>query len=308
MKLVWIGHGVTVPSRVENRERHTFSKSCSRGNSEDTILNSRGPRALAALCAPPELTSANLPRLNRPLTKSRRFSAVMASDPPISLKAAREALGVGPFFTPSDLRRAFREAAKRAHPDRAGGGAERFRQVVEAYHRLKAVQAGPDRIIQPPARRAPEPAVLNIDPLVALRGGSAERRLADGRRVRIRLPAGLRSGDSIRAGETELEVVLHGTPDMLVRGDDIWINAAVSPRTLAEGGRVAIDTPLGRRIVWLTRKAGERKLVRLVGQGLPARGSHGQGHLFLRLDPAKAGQADSAARTLLRRFTAAWAA
>ena len=48
--------------------------------------------------------------------------------------------------------------------------------------------------------------------------------------------------------------------------------------------------------------------MRIVGQGLPARGSHRQGHLFLRLAAAEAGQADSAARVLLRRFAAAWAA
>jgi curved DNA-binding protein len=232
----------------------------------------------------------------------------MASQPPISLKAAREVLGVGPFFNAGELRRAFRDAAKQAHPDRAGGGGERFHRVVEAYHRLQAAQAGSDRIIQPPAPRALEPTVLNIDPLVALRGGSAEHRLADGRRIRVRLPPGLRSGDTVRAGGAELQVILHGTPEMLVRGDDLWINAAVSARTLAEGGRVAVETPIGRRIVWLTKKASERKLVRVVGQGLPARGRHRQGHLFLRLAPAKAGQADSAARALLRRFTAAWAA
>lgn len=231
----------------------------------------------------------------------------MASQTPISVKTARAVLGVGPLAGPGELRRAFREAAKRAHPDRAGGGAEPFRQVVEAYHRLQAAQAGPESIIQPPAPRPPEPAVLTIDPLVALRGGVAEHRLADGRRIRVRLPAGLRTGDTVRAGGAALKVVLRGTPEILVRGDDLWISAAVSPRMLAQGGRVALETPLGRRIVWLTSKAGERKLVRLVGQGLPARGPHRQGHLFLRLSP-KAGQADSAARTLLRRFTAAWAA
>lgn len=232
----------------------------------------------------------------------------MASETTISLKAARGVLGVGPFFSSGELRRAFRDAAKQAHPDRAGGGAERFRQVVEAYHRLRAASAPPDRIIQPPAPRAPEPTVLNIDPFVALRGGSVEHRLPDGRRIRVRLPAGLRSGDTVRAGGVELHVVLHGTADILVRGDDLWINAAVAPRLLAEGGRIAVETPLGRRIVWLTKKAGERKLVRVVGQGLPARGRHHQGHLFLRLAPAKAGEADSAARALLRRFAAAWAA
>jgi curved DNA-binding protein len=232
----------------------------------------------------------------------------MPSQPPISLKAAREVLGVGPLFTSGELRRAFRDAAKQAHPDRAGGGAEHFRQVVEAYHRLQAAQAGPDRIIQPPAPRQPEPAVLHIDPLVALRGGLTEHQLGDGRRIRVRLPAGLRSGDTVRAGGADLAVVLRGAPEMLVRGDDLWVTATVSPRLLAEGGRVALETPLGRRIVWLTTKAGERKLIRLAGQGLPARGSHRQGHLFLRLAPARAGQIDSAARTLLRRFTAAWAA
>jgi curved DNA-binding protein len=232
----------------------------------------------------------------------------MASQTPISLKAAREALGVGPFFTAGELRRAFRDAAKQAHPDRAGGDAERFRLVTEAYHRLQAAQAAPEGVIQPPVPRAPEPAVLNIGPLVALRGGFTEHQLADGRRIRVRLPAGLRSGDTVRAGGAELSVVLRGTPEMLVRGDDLWITAAVSPRVLEQGGRVALETPLGRRIVWLTSKAGERKLLRLAGQGLPARAGHRQGHLFLRLAPAKAGQADSAARTLLRRFAAAWAA
>jgi curved DNA-binding protein len=233
----------------------------------------------------------------------------MASETKLSLKTARAALGVGPFFTAGELRRAFREAAKQAHPDRAGGGAERFRQVVEAYHRLQIVQAGgTERIVQPPAPRPPEPTELRVDPLVALRGGAADHVLGDGRRVRVKLPPGLRQGDTVRVGASDLAVVMTGTPEMLVRGDDLWISASVAPRLLTEGGRVAIETPLGRRIVWLTKKAGERKLVRLQGQGLPARGPHRQGHLFLRLAPTKAGQADSAARTLLRRFAAAWAA
>jgi len=232
----------------------------------------------------------------------------MTAEAPMTLKAAREVLGVGPFFSPGELRRAFREAVKRAHPDRSGGDAERFRQVTDAYHRLQAAQAAPDRIIQPPVPRPPEPAVLTLDPLTALRGGSAEHRLADGRRIRIQLPPGLRSGDTVRAGDAELGVVVTGAADILIRGDDLWVSATVDPRLLAEGGRVALETPIGRRIVWLTKKAGERKLVRIVGQGLPARGSHRQGHLFLRLAPARAGQTDSAARTLLRRFTAAWAA
>ncbi|MBS0363465.1 MAG: DnaJ domain-containing protein [Proteobacteria bacterium] len=242
----------------------------------------------------------------------------MASPPPtsqapITLKAARDLLGVGPFYSAAELRRAFREAAKRAHPDRDGGDEARFHEVTEAYHRLQATLPGPrgaapDPFFQPPAPRSPEPTELTLDPIVAMNGGEALHRTGDGRRLRLTLPAGLRSGDTVRVDGRELTVRLVGTPEMLVRGDDVWITATVPPRLLDEGGRIAVDTPVGRRIVWLTKKAGERKLVRLAGQGLPARGRHAQGHLFLRLAAAPAGAADSAARTLLRRFAAAWAA
>lgn len=226
---------------------------------------------------------------------------------PTTARAAREALGVGPLAGPAEIRRAFREAAKRAHPDRPGGSAERFREVVDAYHVLQQAGRPAERIVQPPARWTAAESALSISPLIAMQGGGAEHRLADGRVIRLSLPPGLRTGDTVRAGETQLTVTVRGEADMLVRGDDLWLTVPVPPRTLAEGGRLALDTPLGRRIVWVTRKAGERGLVRLEGQGLPARGSHGQGHLFLRLSPAKS-STDSAARKLLRRFAAAWAA
>jgi curved DNA-binding protein len=230
----------------------------------------------------------------------------MSAETPISIKAARQVLGVGPLASAGEVRRAFREAAKQAHPDRPGGDEQRFRQVVAAYQRLQPAAAA-ERIIQPPAPAAPEPAILTLGPLIALRGGAVEHTLASGRRIRVKLPPGLRQGDVVRAGGAELTVVLRGAPDMLVRGDDLWVSVRVPARSLEGGGRVALETPLGRRIVWLTTKAGERGLVRLVGQGLPARGQRPQGHLFLRLTPTP-DEAHSAARMLLRRFAAAWAA
>jgi curved DNA-binding protein len=229
----------------------------------------------------------------------------MAAESPMTLTRARTVLGLDARATGAELRRAFREAAKQAHPDRAGGGGEPFREVVEAYHRLQ--QPAPTTIIQPPAVREPQDPGLSIDPLMALRGGDVRHRTADGRTLKIALPAGLRSGDTVRAGGVALAVTVRGEAGMLVRGDDLWITAPVEPRTLAEGGRLSLATPLGRRILWVTKKAGERGLVRLAGQGLPARGPHAQGHLFIRL-AARQGEAHSAARTLLRRFTAAWAA
>lgn len=225
----------------------------------------------------------------------------------MTLKMAREVLGVSSLSTPAEVRAAFREAAKRAHPD-AGGSDGAFRQVVDAYRRLRNPIVD-DGLAPPPARRsqpAPDPR-LTIAPITALLGGVAEHRLPDGRTIRITLPAGLRCGDKVRAGDAKLEVYVRAEGGVLVRGHDLWMTAHLSPATLKKGGRISLETPLGKRIVWITRKASERGLVRLEGQGLPARGRHPKGHLFIRLAQT-AGATDSAAVSLLRRFAAAWAA
>ena len=208
-------------------------------------------------------------------------------------KRARAVLGIGPAATASDLRQAFREAAKLAHPDRDGGDAERFREVVEAYQLLSQA---------PPTGR-----ILPITPMLALNGGVVLHQMADGRGLKITLPAGLRSGDGLRAGEDVFEIAVRGDGEIMVRGHDLWLTAPLHPHVLAQGGRVAVDTPLGRRVLWITRKAAERGLIRLPGQGLPARGPHPQGHLFLRLTE-QVRATDTAAGALRRRFAAAWAA
>ena len=231
----------------------------------------------------------------------------------MGIRRAREILRLSPFYTLAELRLAFREAAKQHHPDRRGGDAERFREAVEAFHLLQMAaeaRAKAPPMSSPPVVARPRPAralFIEISPLTALNGGRVEHELADGRRVRLTLPPGLRDGDIVRAGAGETPIRIRPDGDTLVRGDDLWLTVPVDAGLLAEGGRIAVETPLGRRVVWITRKAGERGLVRLVGQGLPARGPHAAGHLFLRLT-ARPGRIDSAARTLLRRFAAAWAA
>jgi curved DNA-binding protein len=223
----------------------------------------------------------------------------------MSLKYAREVLGVSADATPAEIRQAFRDAAKRAHPD-AGGDEGAFRQVVTAFHRLQDPLE--DRAAPAAGRRpaTPEPD-LEITPRLALEGGDIDHRLPDGKLIRITLPPGLRSGDKVRAAGVELCVYIRAHEGVIVRGDDLWVTVKVAPHVLKKGGRISLETPLGRRSVWIDRKAAERGLVRVDGQGLPARGRRTAGHLFVRLT-AQAGMADSAALALLRRFAAAWAA
>lgn len=223
----------------------------------------------------------------------------------ISLPEARALLGVAASATAAEIRRAYLEAAKTAHPDQ-GGSPEAFLRVMSAYRRLEQAAPANETPAETPPRQPAGP-TLEISPVQAWSGGHAEHRTRDGRILRITLPVGLRNGDQVRAGDEMLEVRIRAEDGMLVRGDDLWITVAVPPRTLAEGGRVPVITPIGRRILWVTKKAGERRLLRAPELGLPARGRHPQGCLFVRLAP-KSGALDSAARVLLRRFTAAWAA
>jgi curved DNA-binding protein len=94
---------------------------------------------------------------------------------------------------------------------------------------------------------------------------------------------------------------------MEVRGDDLWMTVSVSPAFLKEGGRLEVVTPRGPRAVWISRTSAARGLYRTPGEGLPATDTHVRGHLYLSLAPDEA-LSDSLAKSLLRRFAAAWAA
>ena len=233
------------------------------------------------------------------------------TDQALTTRRARELLGVAAGASPGELRRAFRNRAKSVHPDRDGGDAESFRRLVEAYDLIRGGPAPEDFLRQPPSvqvgRKGRDVGMLNLTPHLALHGGRAEHELADGRRLRITVPPGLRNGDRLRAGGEVLTIAVRGDGQLIVRGDDLWITAVLDRGLLDQGGRVSLDTPLGPREVWITRKASARGLIRLAGDGLPARGRHRQGDMFIRLQPASE-TASSAARTLLRRFAAAWAA
>ena len=222
----------------------------------------------------------------------------------MTARSARERLGVAPGADEHALRAAFREAAKRNHPDRPGGDAALFRETMDAYRFLRGEAPEPVAFIPPP--RMPAKLVIEIPPEIAIVGGLAMVDTADGRRTRVPLPPGMRPGETITVAGEAFEIVVRGD-GAIVRGDDLWITARVDPELLRDGGRVTVDTPRGERLLWVSRKAAARALVRLAGEGLPAREDRRQGDLFVRLAAGEA-RAEGPARRMLRQFAAAWAA
>ena len=205
------------------------------------------------------------------------------------------------------LTAAFRIAIKAARPDAPGGSEAQFRRTIAAW-RLVQRQTAP-LALAPPRTRPAAPPVVAISPLVALNGGLAEVR-SHGRQLRVRVPAGLRTGEHLRlkgAGEDGsdlyLPVLVRGAEGLSAVGDDLHMTWPVSPRLLADGGRLEIETHAGPRSAWLV--AGHQPLrLRLRGLGLPARGARRPGHLFVTLEPSQ--DAPSAAEDLLLRFTRVW--
>jgi curved DNA-binding protein len=235
---------------------------------------------------------------------------------------ARRLLGLAPAADGEALAAAFRTAVKAAHPDR-GGDPEQLRLVVEAHKVLKSLAEA--RLIFTPAKAAPKPQSLRlpINVCEALYGGERRLEVAAGRQLDIQLPAGLRAGEALRlagAGDggvdVMLRIVMESSAELAVRGHDIWMQVRTEAEALSPGSRLEVETPRGRRAFAAPQAMDGGGLVRLKGQGLPARGRHPQGDLILKLTaiaPEIGGEIGGeigagTARRKLKRFSARWAA
>ena len=212
---------------------------------------------------------------------------------------ARAILGLAPDASPHDVIGAFRAAAKEAHPDRPGGDPVRFREILSAYRLLQSLPQTPQRPAPSPSVPRSYSAFAEIGPLVALQGGEAEALLADGRKLRVSVPAGARHGEVLEIAGERIKLRIRAETAVQVRGADLWVTAEVPAGLLNEGGRATVDTPLGQKSLWISGKIAERRLVRLEGQGLPARAEYAAGSLFVRLIP-DTGAPESPAREQLK--------
>ena len=237
----------------------------------------------------------------------------------MSAGQARELLGLPSDADAAALGRAYRTAVKAVHPDLGGGDPERLRQVIEAHRLLKSLRE--TRVVFTPAPQNPAagPQMLPVKVTLeeAVKGGRRRLALPDGRTLEVRLPKGLRTGDVLRVRRAKGEdllvhISLQPEPGVTVRGGDLWLEVTAPVGQVKAGARLELDTPRGRRALIAPDGVAEGKPIRLKGQGLPARGGHPAGDLILKLRLDGSAQeptlAEPTAKSLLRRFSARWAA
>jgi curved DNA-binding protein len=223
-----------------------------------------------------------------------------------------EAFAVLGLLGPTDqteVARAFRLAVKGARPDLPGGDSDRFRRVIAAYRLIQDRGGGHPALAAPTTRPAALP-VVGLTPLQAIHGGDATVRLGM-RSLRVHTPAGMRTGEHLRlknaaddGSDLYLPVLIRPSDGLAVLGDDLHMRWGAAPRVLADGGRIEIETHAGTRSAWLTPGLQSPVRLRLRDLGLPARGSHRTGHLFVTLFASEV--APSAAEDMLARFTRVW--
>lgn len=237
-------------------------------------------------------------------------ASLSVSDP--AIRDALSLLGLGtPEHDAASLKTAFRSAVKTARPDQAGGDADRFRQVIAAYRLLQAQGEARLALAAPVVRAAPPP-VATLTPRQAVAGARIDIRMG-ARRLRLSVPAGMRTGQHLRlkgagldGGDLYLRVLIRPAEGLSVLGDDLFMTAPASERVLADGGRLEIQTHAGPRSAWITPGLSSPVRLSLRGLGLPARGARPAGRLIVTLEPCE--DAPSAAEDLLMRFNRVWTA
>lgn len=219
------------------------------------------------------------------------------------------------------LKTAFRQAAKAARPDHDGGDETRFRRVIEAYRLLQTLETTRAAMpattkSAPKAGPTPPPdhvsTVLEITPAEAVLGLARRIKGARGKSLGLRLPPGLRTGETVRlagqgadGADLMLTVRVKTQDGLRVIGDDLWLDWPVEPALLSHGGRLKVTSPRGEHAVTAPPALPEPYRLRLKDQGLPARGGKAQGHLFLTLKPIAVEPPDPVSDRL-GRFKRAW--
>lgn len=224
----------------------------------------------------------------------------------LTIFEARQILGLTGPTSAADLSTAFRRVAKAVHPDSPNGDVVLFRYVVEAYHLLQN-QPQPRPALGAPTRNLhvvrPAPVAV-ITPLQAITGGTAEVWIEE-RLYRLRIPAGLRHGDRLRLKNiATIPVRIRPQFGIEVFGSDLFVHKRVPAHYLRDGGRIEMDTPVGPQTAWLVPDMQEPVRLSFPGKGLPARGSHPAGDLFITLEARDEHLSD--AQHMRQQFTQHW--
>lgn len=211
-------------------------------------------------------------------------------------------LGLGADATTEEIKRRYRELARRYHPDVNPGDSRaqaRFRAILSAYQQLLAPQPRPSPSPSPTAAPAQEPLAcpfviplprdertrvvpIEITLLQVIYGAQLGVALPDGRIVLVDVPPGADTGLLLRPEESLLiEIRVLPDPAYRRRGGDLLVRMTIGIDEAFAGTRRQLTTPSGPATIVIPRHSRRGDVIRVVGRGVP--GPRGRGDLFVEL-------------------------
>ena len=149
--------------------------------------------------------------------------------------------------------------------------------------RFNRGQAQPRR-----ARSQEHPVEVTLEE--AYRGTTRTLSFADGKRLEVKVPAGVRTGSRVRlagkgarGGDLYLIVSVKPHPTFERRGDDLYVGVSVPLVTAMLGGEVQVPTLKGKVALKVPPETQNGRTFRLAGQGMPHLGNSSRGDLMARV-------------------------
>jgi DnaJ-class molecular chaperone len=271
-----------------------------------------------------------------------------------------EVLGVAKNAGEADIKKAFRQLAKKHHPDKHAGDAaaqKKFQEISAAYDILgdkdkraqfdagaigadgnargfdpggfrqgspfggggsrefhfsfddanagggspfedifASMMGGRGRGAPRAARGEDFSAQVTISLAEAVTGGTRRVVMQNGEQIDVKIPAGVRDGQTIRVkgrggagrgggpnGDVLLQVAVAPHPFIVRDGNDLRMDLPVTLKEAVAGGKVPVPTLAGTLSLTVPAGSNTGSTLRLKGKGVPAHGKEEAGDLYVRL-------------------------
>jgi len=166
-----------------------------------------------------------------------------------------------------------------------------------------------DRGQAQPGRRRSQEHPVEVTLEEAYRGTTRTLSFADGKRLEVKVPAGVSTGSRVRlagkgaqGGDLYLIVSVKPHPTFERRGDDLYVGVSVPLAVAMLGGEVQVPTLKGKVALKVPPETQNGRTFRLAGQGMPRLGNKSSGDLLAKVGVVLPGKLSAEEKELFKKL------